>query len=158
MPARLSTIFAHCPSLRPHEPLDDLRAGPALGARWQRMQLWSRETSSWTWVPGRATSAWQSSGGSIRPGHQCGLQSAHAVRCARERYTRWLRQMPYVAFRRGTIRCGRLGFPGAQCQRSRSALAEMKRVMKPGGRLVVLDTTRPRRNILLPFIRFYLRA
>jgi len=38
------------------------------------------------------------------------------------------------------------------------ALAEMKRVMRPGGRLVVLDTTRPRRNLLLPFIRFYLRA
>ena len=35
---------------------------------------------------------------------------------------------------------------------------EMKRVLKPGGRLVVLDTTRPRRNILLPFIRFYLRV
>ena len=32
----------------------------------------------------------------------------------------------------------------------------MKRVLKPGGRLVILDTTRPRRNILLPFIRFYL--
>lgn len=38
------------------------------------------------------------------------------------------------------------------------ALGGMKRVLKPGGRLVVLDTTRPRRNILLPFIRFYLRV
>jgi len=37
-------------------------------------------------------------------------------------------------------------------------LAEMRRVLKSGGRLVVLDTTRPRRNILLPFIRFYLHA
>jgi demethylmenaquinone methyltransferase/2-methoxy-6-polyprenyl-1,4-benzoquinol methylase len=38
------------------------------------------------------------------------------------------------------------------------ALVEMMRVLQPEGRLVVLDTTRPRRNILLPFIRFYLRV
>ncbi|MBN2257204.1 MAG: ubiquinone/menaquinone biosynthesis methyltransferase [Anaerolineaceae bacterium] len=38
------------------------------------------------------------------------------------------------------------------------ALAEMFRALKPGGRLLILDTTRPRRNILLPLIRFYLRV
>lgn len=38
------------------------------------------------------------------------------------------------------------------------ALDEQKRVLKPGGRLVALDTTRPRSSILSPFIRFYLHA
>jgi demethylmenaquinone methyltransferase/2-methoxy-6-polyprenyl-1,4-benzoquinol methylase len=37
-------------------------------------------------------------------------------------------------------------------------LKEMQRVLKAAGRLVVLDTTRPKRNLLLPFIRFYLRV
>ena len=36
------------------------------------------------------------------------------------------------------------------------ALAEQRRILKAGGRLVILDTTRPPENILRPFIRFHL--
>ncbi len=38
-----------------------------------------------------------------------------------------------------------------------AALAEQYRVTGEEGRMVSLDTTPPRRNILLPFIRFYLK-
>lgn len=37
-----------------------------------------------------------------------------------------------------------------------AVLSEQFRVLKPGGRLVALDTTRPKRNILSPFINIYL--
>jgi len=37
------------------------------------------------------------------------------------------------------------------------AFAEMKRVLKPGGRVVILDTSPPPKNLLRPFIEIHLR-
>jgi len=36
------------------------------------------------------------------------------------------------------------------------AIAEQYRVLKPGGRIVILDTTRPKKNILSPLIRIHM--
>jgi demethylmenaquinone methyltransferase/2-methoxy-6-polyprenyl-1,4-benzoquinol methylase len=36
-------------------------------------------------------------------------------------------------------------------------LKEVLRVLKPGGKVVCLDTTPPARNVLYPFVRFYFR-
>ncbi len=38
------------------------------------------------------------------------------------------------------------------------ALYEQWRVLKLGGRIVILDTTRPRKNILTPFVRFHMHT
>jgi demethylmenaquinone methyltransferase/2-methoxy-6-polyprenyl-1,4-benzoquinol methylase len=38
------------------------------------------------------------------------------------------------------------------------SLREQRRVLKPGGRLVALDTTRPRPSLLTPFIQFHLHV
>ena len=38
------------------------------------------------------------------------------------------------------------------------ALSEQRRVLKPGGRIVSLDTTHPPSNLLSPFIRFHLHT
>ena len=36
------------------------------------------------------------------------------------------------------------------------ALCEQHRVLKPCGRIVILDTTRPRQSLLTPFVRFHM--
>jgi len=38
------------------------------------------------------------------------------------------------------------------------ALSEQHRVLKPGGRIVILDTTRPPKNLLAPLINFHLNT
>ncbi|MGD0876727.1 MAG: ubiquinone/menaquinone biosynthesis methyltransferase [Anaerolineales bacterium] len=48
------------------------------------------------------------------------------------------------------------GFLMRNVSNLKSALAEQYRILKPGGRLLILETTRPRSGILSPFVRFHM--
>jgi demethylmenaquinone methyltransferase/2-methoxy-6-polyprenyl-1,4-benzoquinol methylase len=49
------------------------------------------------------------------------------------------------------------GFLMRNVSNLKAALAEQYRILKPGGRLLILETTRPRSGILSPFVRFHMR-
>jgi demethylmenaquinone methyltransferase/2-methoxy-6-polyprenyl-1,4-benzoquinol methylase len=48
------------------------------------------------------------------------------------------------------------GFLVRNVESVEQTLAEMVRVLNPGGKIAILDMTRPRSKVLAPFIRFYL--
>jgi demethylmenaquinone methyltransferase/2-methoxy-6-polyprenyl-1,4-benzoquinol methylase len=62
-----------------------------------------------------------------------------------------------LAFADNTFESVTFGYLLRNVDDSLSVLREVRRVLKPGGRVVCLDTTPPARNMLLPFVRFYFR-
>lgn len=63
-------------------------------------------------------------------------------------------RLPYVD---DTFEAVTFGYLLRNVDDSLSVLREVRRVLKPGGRVVCLDTTPPRKNLLYPFILCYFR-
>jgi len=64
----------------------------------------------------------------------------------------------HLPFQAGTFEAVVSGFLLRNVIDVPQALSEQYRVLRPGGRVVVLDTTRPTKNILTPFIQFHLHV
>ncbi len=63
----------------------------------------------------------------------------------------------YLPYRDNSFESVTFGYLLRNVDDSLVVLQEIHRVLKPGGRVVCLDTTPPANNILYPFIRFYFR-
>ncbi len=63
-----------------------------------------------------------------------------------------------LPFRAGSFDAVVSGFLMRNVNDLPEALREQHRVLKPGGRIVILDTTRPGRSLLSPFIRFHMHV
>ncbi len=64
----------------------------------------------------------------------------------------------HLPFARGSFEAVVSGFLVRNVADLTRALEEQHRILKPGGRIVILDTTRPPDNLLAPFIRFHLNV
>ncbi len=63
-----------------------------------------------------------------------------------------------LPFRGGTFEAVVSGFLMRNVGNLDAVLKEQFRVLKPGGRMLILETTRPRSGILSPFVRFHMRT
>lgn len=62
-----------------------------------------------------------------------------------------------MPFEDNTFDCVVFGYLLRNVESIPQTLSEIKRVLKPGGRVVCLDTTPPRKNLLYPFLQTYLK-